>query len=209
MNPFNKQNYYERLEISYSASPFEISHAYRMAMQIYNDGSLASYSFFSETQRKEILALLEEAFLNLVNEQSRSEYDRSLIEKGVLKESFRYKRSMKDHLSVLKQANTKSEAPITQNKPDPEINRNLKDVLAQDILTGKDLKQLRLEMGLSLEQISDRIKVRIGLLRSIEEDRFDQLPSRLHLKSYLTQYVQCLRIDTDAVVMRYLKRLDD
>ena len=209
MNQFDKQNYYERLEISYTASPFEINHAYRMALQIYNDESLASYSFFSETQRKEILALLEEAFLNLVNEQSRNEYDRGLIEKGVLQESSRYKRSMKDHLSVLKQTNTKSEAPMTPDKPDPKINQNLQDILAQDILTGKDLKQLRLEMGLSLEQISDRIKVRTGLLQSIEEDQFDQLPSRLHLKSYLTQYVQCLRIDTDAVVKRYLKRLDD
>ena len=180
-----------------------------MALQIYNDESLASYSFYSETQRKEILALLEEAFLNLVNEQSRNEYDQGLIEKGVLQESSRYKRSMKDHLSVLKQTNTKSEAPKTPDKPDPKINQNLQDILAQDILTGKDLKQLRLEMGLSLEQISDRIKVRTGLLQSIEEDQFDQLPSRLHLKSYLTQYVQCLLVDTDAVVRRYLKRLDD
>ena len=98
---------------------------------------------------------------------------------------------------------------MTPDKPDPKINQNLQDILAQDILTGKDLKQLRLEMGLSLEQISDRIKVRTGLLQSIEEDQFDQLPSRLHLKSYLTQYVQCLRVDTDAVVRRYLKRLDD
>ena len=209
MNPFNKQNYYERLEISYSAGPFEINHAYRMALQIYNDESLASYSFFSETQRKEILALLEEAFLNLVNEQSRNEYDQGLIEKGVLKESSRYKRSMKDHLSVLKQTNSKSGTPTAADEPAPESKQNLENILAQDILTGNDLKQLRLETGLSLEQISDRIKVRTGLLRSIEEDRFDQLPSRLHLKSYLTQYVQCLRIDTDAVVKRYLKRLDD
>jgi hypothetical protein len=209
MNRFKKQNYYERLEIPLAASPFEINHAYRMALQIYNDESLASYSFFSEAQRKEILSLLEEAFLNLINEQSRHEYDQGLIEKGVLKESSRYKRSMKDHLSVLKQTNSKPGTPMTPHQPSLENNPIMKDILAQDVLTGEDLRKIRLELGLSLDQISDRIKVRTGLLQSIEEDRFDQMPSRLHLKSFLTQYVQCLRIDTDTVVTRYLKRFDD
>jgi hypothetical protein len=209
MDYFKKQNYYERLEIPSTASSFEINHAYRMALQIYNDESLASYSFFSDAQRKEILALLEEAFLNLVNEQSRYEYDQRLIEKGVLKASSLHKRSLKDHLPVLKQLIAKSGAPIIPDKTSPDHNPDMKDLLAQDVLTGEDLKQIRLGMGLSLEQISARIKIRTALIQSIEEDRFDQMPSRLHLKSYLMQYAQCLRIDAEAVVKRYLKRLDD
>jgi cytoskeletal protein RodZ len=64
-------------------------------------------------------------------------------------------------------------------------------------------------MGLSLEHIAARTKIRVTLLQFIEADEFDKLPSRFHLKSYLTQYVQCLQIDTASVVERYLKRIRD
>lgn len=209
MTFFKKQNYYERMEVSPSASPFEICHAYRQALQIYNDDALASYSFFTEAERREILDLLKEAFSTLVNEEFRNEYDRSLIKNGALKESHRYKRIMKDPMSIFKQMDAKSGTLLTQDRPNPENNPNIKSILAKDNLTGKDLRQLRLEMGLTLEQIAARIKVRTGLLQYIEEDQFDRLPARVYLKSFLTQYVQCLCIDTELVVQRYLQRIDD
>jgi len=209
MTIFNKQNYYERLEVEPSVSTFEICHAYRKALLIYGDESLAIYSFFSETERKKILALLDEAFSTLVNEQARCEYDQHLVTTVGLKEECRHKNFMREPTPIF--ANLQSEAPTlpAEVRPDPSGNPNLQNILAQEVLAGKDLQQVRIELGLSLEQIAARIKVRTALLQYIEEDQFDKLPSRFHLKSYLTQYVQCLQIDTASVVARYLKRIRD
>jgi DnaJ-class molecular chaperone len=204
---FKKQNYYERLEIEPSASPFEICQAYRKALQIYGDESLASYSFFGETERKTILVLLEEAFSILVNEQTRGEYDQRLIRTGGLKEECRYKKFMREPVPIFAHLQSVTMPLPVEVRPDPSGNPELKNILAQEILAGKDLQQIRIELGLSLEQIAARIKVRTVFLRYIEEDQFDKLPSRFHLKSFLTQYVQCLQIDTASVVERYLKRI--
>lgn len=209
MTLFNKQNYYERLEVEPSASPFEICQAYRKALQIYGDESLASYSFFSETERKKILALLDEAFSTLVNEQARGEYDQQLIRIGGLKEECCYKKVMREPVPIFAQLQSAALSLPAEIRSDPSSNPNLQNILAQEILSGKDLQQIRIELGLSLEQIAARIKVRTALLRYIEEDQFDKLPSRFHLKSFLTQYVQCLQIDTASVVERYLKRIGD
>ena len=209
MTLFNKQNYYERLEIEPSASPFEICQAYRGALQIYGDESLASYSFFSEMERKKILALLDEAFTTLVNEQARGEYDQRLIRTGGLKEECCYKKGMRGPVPIFAQLQSEAVPWPVEVRPDPSSTPNLQNILAQTVLAGKDLQQIRIELGLSLEQIAARIKVRTVFLRYIEEDEFDKLPSRFHLKSFLSQYVQCLQIDTASVVERYLKRIRD
>lgn len=209
MTLFKKQNYYARLEIEPSASPFEICQAYRVALQVYGDESLANYSFFSETERKKILALLDEAFSTLVNEQARGEYDQHLIRTGGLKEECCYKKVMREPTPIFAQLQSRAVPLPAEVRPDPSSNPNLQNILAQEVLAGKDLQQMRIELGLSLEQIAARIKVRTGFLRHIEEDQFDKLPSRFHLKSFLTQYVQCMQIDTASVVERYLKRIRD
>lgn len=80
--PFAQLNYYQMLDISPGAVPFEIRHAYNAALQIYQPSALASYSFFSEEERREILALLDKAYATLINETSRKAYDDVLMSTG-------------------------------------------------------------------------------------------------------------------------------
>jgi cytoskeletal protein RodZ len=77
--------------------------------------------------------------------------------------------------------------------------------MSKETITGRDLKRIRTELGIPLEQIAEIIKVRRGLLAAIEEDRGEELPSALHLKSFLKAYAECLRLDAGEVVERYLK----
>ncbi|MFA7464297.1 MAG: helix-turn-helix transcriptional regulator, partial [Syntrophales bacterium] len=78
--------------------------------------------------------------------------------------------------------------------------------LSSETLTGKDLARIRTELSVSLEQISERTKVRIWLLQCIEDDRVDQLPSPFHLKKFLEFYAESLGLDGKTVVEKYTKR---
>jgi hypothetical protein len=94
-------------------------------------------------------------------------------------------------------------------KPIVSSNPIIQEILAHDILSGKDLKNIRDELGISLEQIAEMAKVRMVYLRAIEEDQFEKMPPRIFLKSFLRTYAQCMGLDGDIVVSRYLKRTPD
>ncbi|MFB3925297.1 MAG: helix-turn-helix domain-containing protein [Syntrophales bacterium] len=207
MKLFPEQNYYEILDIHPSATPFEIRHAYKKAFQLYND-SLASYSFFSEDERSEILTRLETAFMTLINEETRSEYDRKLIDEGAVEEEMLCRR--KKPIPIFDLKNSVSPDIIPEgSSAQTDANPVVANILNREIVTGSDLRRIRTELGVTIEYISDRTKVRPGLLRSLEEDRFDDLPSRFHMQKFLEFYVECLNLDPGPVVEKYMKRIND
>ena len=80
---FAQLNYYEMLDIKPDATALEIRGAYNAALQMYHPDSLVSYSFFSQKERKKILALLEMAYFTLIHEKERDIYDNELIRTGI------------------------------------------------------------------------------------------------------------------------------
>jgi curved DNA-binding protein CbpA len=211
MNLFEQQNYYEILDISPTATSFEIRSAYKAALYIYDDSSPVSYSFFSKDERKKILAVLEEAFLTLINDQTRSEYDRELVEEGVLDEETLYGDGYKKPIPIIdlkrSRVSTHRKATSSSFKPGRESNQIMSELLSLDVITGSDLRKMRMSLGVPLENIAEYTKVRINLLRCIEEDRFDELPSTFHLKSFLRSYIEYFQLDPEPFVDRYMKRV--
>jgi hypothetical protein len=211
MKLFLDQNYYEMLDLKPDASPFEIRHAYKKMYQLYGEDSLASYSFFSPGERKQILLILERAFHTLIQEDTRAQYDRTLIEAGVLRETMRYRELRKSPTPLFGFSRTAENRGVVAETappgPNPQACPYLAEIVSRKTITGADLKQIREDMGITLEYIWSRTKVRRGLLRAIEEDRFEQLPSKYHLRQYLTFYVQCLNLDAPSIVERYMDRV--
>ncbi len=211
--PFDRQNHYEVLDIPPNATPFEIRQAYKAALQIYQASSLASYSFFSDEERGRILSRLEEAYLTLMNNEARAEYDGLLVTRGEIARSeiaegppFRKAQPKPVPVIVMKDyKDSRAPDPADPVKP-PAANPVVAGIMEQDVLTGADLKRLRTELGISLKEIAGLTRVRIGLLHAIEEDQFDQVSSRLHLESFLKAYAHCLHLDAEKVVSRYMKR---
>ncbi len=80
-------NYYEILNIPADASFIEIKRAYRDALSIYGEDSLATYSLFSTDERANILKVIKKAFLTLIDENKRASYDKRLVESGQNTES--------------------------------------------------------------------------------------------------------------------------
>jgi DnaJ-class molecular chaperone len=212
MKQYPKQNHYKTLDIPIGASPSEIHHAYKEAFELYQDNSMAANSFFSDSERKEILNRLEEAYLTLINPESRSFYDRSLMEMGIIQEESRYHDHAKRLMPVydIKRKTTHyqwlSKVPVIDKSRVSE-NRSIQDILQKDRLTGEDLKRIRTTLGLTLAQIFLQTRIAIGILEAIEDDRFDRLPPAVYLKGFLKLYAQCLQIDANTVVQAYMKHM--
>jgi len=205
-------NFYELLEVGSDASPFEVHQAYKEMYQLYHDDSLASYSFFSREEREEILAKLDEAYSTLMDERSRSRYDQLLIESGILQKEMQYQRDRKklSLMSDAKRPRSNTALRIRDRlKPIVSSNPTIQEILTHDVLSGEDLKKIRDELGVSLEEIAEIVKVRMVYLQAIENDQFEKTPSKIFLKGFLRAYAQCIGLDADIVANRYLKRMHD
>ena len=168
---------------------------------------LVIYSLFSEEERKEILARIDEAFAALIDEKVRCAYDQILIQRGVMEEGSQY-RIIRKRLSF--GGATQSTKAVSQREADKngaEENPVIKEILAQEVLTGRDLKRMRAEWEVSLEQIAEWTKIRPAMLQYIEEDQFNEIPSRLHLRGFLKAYFQFFHLQPDHLVDRYMKRV--
>ena len=77
MKNFEELDYYEILNIPVDASPFEISRAYKNALEVYGESSLLTYSLFSEVERINILSRIRQAHDTLIDRAKRKEYDAS------------------------------------------------------------------------------------------------------------------------------------
>jgi DnaJ-class molecular chaperone len=207
MRPLSELTHYEILDLSSGATLFEIRQAYKRALEVYGEDSMVIYSLFSSEERKEILARVDEAFATLINEKARYEYDQTLIQQGVMKEGSQYWNARRKLAPVGANSSTDTASQSEGEKPQAAENPVVKEILSREILTGMDLKRLRMELGVSLEQIAEWTKIRPGMLRCIEEDQFYKLPSRLHLKSFLKAYVQYFHLNPESILDRYMKRV--
>lgn len=207
------QSYYDILGINSSATPFEIRHAYNEMHQLYHDDSLASYSFFTREERQEILSEIDTAYSILIDEKSRTLYDNSLPESGCLQDYpspdenrkssmpiFDIDRTLSPNNPVLKTMEVIRERTLSS----PSIQK----ILSNDSISGHDLAGIRHELALTVEVVAGITKIRPEYLTAIEEDRYNDLPSKLLLKGFLKSYLQCMGINPDTVAERYLKRIN-
>jgi len=209
---FAELNYYEMLDVKPNAAALEIRSAYNAALQIYQTDSLVSYSFFSPEERKKILALLEKAYFTLINEKEREIYDNELIRLGILNSTeknatvkgpvsiFDINRQ-RDTSGMLKTHNAELKAKVSQNQ-------RIREILSQQKISGADLKAIRNELGVAIEQIHQETKIRIDYLNSIEENNIEKLPAAVYLKGFIKAYLKCLCIEpADEISARYMSGL--
>ncbi len=205
-----KQNHYQILEVPIGASPVEIHQAYLEAFELYQDDNMAANAFFSDSERKEILAELEASYLILINPESRREYDRTLMDMGIMEEGDQYQNRSKTRIPLyavqrkgvqhhwLPKMSGVDKTLVSEN---PEI----QEILKQDRLWGRDLKKIRMLLGVPLERIALETRVTIAILEAIEEDLPERFPPEVYLKSFLKLYAQCLQLDANIIIQAYMK----
>ncbi len=60
---------------------------------------------------------------------------------------------------------------------------------------GKILREERENLGLSQEEIAERLKLRIGFIDAIEKEEWDKLPHPTFVKGFIRSYARLLRIE--------------
>lgn len=209
---FAKLTYYEMLDIKPDVPSFEVRNAYNAAVKLYQTDSLTSYSFFSPEERKEILNLLERAYLTLINEKKREDYDNELIERGILDETAR-KPVAKKAVSIfninrvqVKPSATKNAAAELRAKV---LENNLvREIVAQEKISGADLRKIREELAIPLENIALETRIRINYLRALEGDDSQTFPAAIFLKGFIKAYLKCLYLEpAEEICAKYLNHL--
>jgi len=180
MKHFLDENYYELLELSQRATPDQIQRAYEHAKKTFSEDSLAAYSLFTREDRQQLLERIEQAFRVLMDESSRRQYDEEI---------------------ALSRNLGNSDKVMSSKFADPS---NFLTALPEP-LTGKELKNIRERLGISLQDIASRTRIHLPYLQFIEEDRFEKLPHEVYLRAYLAQYAQVMGLDASRVVQGYLK----
>jgi len=72
--------------------------------------------------------------------------------------------------------------------------------------SGPVLREIRERLGIRLDDISKLLKLRMELLRNIEDEKFDALPEATYLKGQVKSLAACLFLNPDKVAADYLKR---
>ena len=73
---------------------------------------------------------------------------------------------------------------------------------------GERLRRRREELGLSLDDVQARTKIRKKYLRALEEGQWEVMPGEVYLKGFLRAYAECVGLDARAILKEYEERAE-
>ena len=209
---FEDLNYYELLKIPFNASSFEIRQAYKNILTVYEESSLATYSLFSEDERRAILAKIESAFLTLIDNKKRDTYDNKLVNREEVSNNIVAEKGQKKAIPIFqinKTRNRTSNLSRIRKKVKGKAAKKLSGAMLKgEIISGRDLKNLRESLDIELEEVFQATKISPTALEAIEKDDIDNLPPTIYLKSFLKSYADILQLDAKKIIEGYLKNLE-
>ncbi|HXK11501.1 MAG TPA: helix-turn-helix domain-containing protein [Vicinamibacteria bacterium] len=169
---------YAVLGLEPRASREQVERAYRFSLELYGEGSLATYSLLEPAEAEQQRARVRQAYEVLGDEQRRRVYDEA-------------------HGFPPPDSPVLPFAPSTPAAPAVEI---------PAVLGGKDLRQVREARGVSLRHIAAVTKIGLRFLEYIEEDRFDFLPAPVYLRGFLQEYARLVGLDPRRAADAYMNR---
>jgi curved DNA-binding protein CbpA len=207
VRPLAEQSYYELLEAPAEGTPQQIERAYRIARATYSPSSTATYSVFSADECAAILRRIEEAYAVLSDARLRREYD-ARLRHAEPRPGVPTRAAPPAPASSPRErapAPAPSLAPARHAAPEPDLDGGL--VPENGIFDGDVLRRIRVSLGIELEEIAATTKINEHHLRSIEGNRYDQLPPPVYLRGFLKQIAKCLALDGGHVADSYTARM--
>jgi flagellar biosynthesis protein FlhG len=202
-----EQTHYEVLETEPGVSDEEVRRAYRTLKEIYSSTSPVVAGLYDDTELAALHARANAAHDTLFAPERRRLYDLALPEadlaravRAAAQAGRRGTVGGNGGSSSSGDGSASSRPELRNESPEPIIEIG-------DEVTGPVLRKIRESRGLDLAEISQRTKISERHLRSIEEERFADMPAAVYVRGFVTEYARMLRIDHSRVAELYLKRL--
>jgi len=194
-----KHNYYEILELPTNAAQHEVTTAYERAKRTYSGENPAIYTVFTDSEARELLSLIEEAYSILGNKTLRSIYDQRLLSNTFSIDDLSYS-------SILGASKQYFPEPKTeQKKPQYQKNESFeREILEQTDWSGDFLKRVREYKGLSIERISEKTKINSFYIQAIEKMDPTNLPAVVFVRGYIVQIAKELGLHEKKVADSYM-----
>ena len=207
-SPPEELTHYEMLEVEPAAVDEEIRRAYRRMRDVYGHDSLVVCGLWSRERLQGLQARMDEAYETLMDAERRRAYDIGLFPEGPPRK--RPPTEGSGPLFVTRDR-TGPTPMVEAETPPPEPQKPLppEPKIAPDtVFTGAILKQIREARGIDIHAISQKTKVAVGHLRSIEDEQFAHLPATVYVRGFLFEYARYLRLDPGRVAHGYLARMN-
>jgi|FLYM01.1.fsa_nt_gi curved DNA-binding protein CbpA len=226
-------SFYDLLEVRPDSGPTEIYEAYQRARETYSPHSAAIYSMFTEAETKELLKLIDEAYATLSNKSRKRSYDLKLglikaddveppttfnqtrpsslnlaDQAGSVVEERKVGKSEEGWTGVVKVYRKSDEIPPGQERTRfglYKIDDNLeKEITSVEECDGSFLQRIRKYRNVSLEDLSEAMKISKSSLRALEENELDRLPVQVFTRGIVVQYCRMLNLEEDKLVNAYM-----
>jgi len=196
-----EQTHYEVLETEPGVSDEEVRRAYRNLKEIYSSSSPVVAGLYDEEELASLHARANAAHDTLFAPEKRRLYDLALPEADLAR-AVRAAAQSGRRGTVANGSGENGSADrreLRSESPEPVVEIG-------DEVTGAVLRKIRESRGLDLAEISQRTKISERHLRSIEEERFGEMPAAVYVRGFVTEYARMLRIDATRVAELYLRR---
>jgi flagellar biosynthesis protein FlhG len=189
-----EQTHYEILETEPGISDEEVRRAYRALKEIYAAGSPVIAGLYDEHELGELHARANAAHDTLFAPERRRLYDLALPEADLA-------RAVRAAAQGARRSGGMPAAPDRAESPEPVLD-------VDEEITGAVLKKIRETRGIELAEIAQRTKISERHLRSIEDERFADMPAAVYVRGFVMEFARALRIDAQRAAENYLRRFN-
>lgn len=202
METTTRFNYYDILEISPHCAQNEITTAYDRLRSTYSGENPAIYSIFSESEAREYLHMVEEAYSVLGNKTLRALYDEKVGQGLKSKESVSFDTLQAESKTVFNEVPKKISSFKIKHVVDEKFESEIKSCTDW---TGEFLKKVREYKAVSLEKMSEVTKISSFYISAIEAMETQNLPAVVFVRGYVGQIAKTLGLNEKAVCDSYMK----
>ncbi len=190
--------HYDMLEVGVEATHEQVEEAYRRMMEAFDRDSLAIYSLFSEEERQDMIRRVREAYRILSNTKNRRDYNQWLVDQGTLSRLPRILADREARPSIVGPRQAPDEGAAVQ----PPSGGALFET--EGPLSGAAFRRIRQGRGLTLEELTQTLRIGRAYLEAIETDDYDRLPAEVYLRGFVRAYARALKLDEEIWVGGYL-----
>ncbi len=198
----SRNDYYQILEIKKSAQQHEITKAYERAKMTFSGENNAIYTIFSESEARELMALIDEAYAVLGNKMLRSIYDQRTS--GISKpEDLTYASLLSASRHSLPEI--RDEKKVEYSK-DENFEKEIQEKKDWD---GEFIKKVREYKKINLEKLNEKTKINSYYINAIEKMDSKNLPATVFVRGYVVQIAKALGLNEKVVADSYMKRFNE